>query len=374
MLSLESGGYLRYRYSMDTSPDVPYFGFLRSLSKNITQSEKSETRRQKGKGNRVQKVRLKGGTGGVSKSGNITYMTIDAVAAFDSGPGDDQTFKFFRYLSTQKWLDFNFLNKKQSKVSIDAWKGSKTQNPGSYTTTFFDKSIICQGKEIVNFTHTLQNKYQITLQPFKPVYHTLFESLPLRAANHSKSKKSPKQPKMTQKSAFFGDPPVNTYNGYQLTVLNGSVSGISMPYPGFYVEVKIPKQRDLKVGNQTSQNPVFFVLNSIENGALRTVFVNNLEPSGGLNYSFYLIRDMDLSHLKNGAGEGEWEIKWINTSFYPRRGAFGTFFPNSGRFSRAYELDSQKFESKKQHICSEVLTNTCKSNKSRRINNSYYSL
>ena len=337
MLSVEPGGYLRYRYSMDSDYFNIYFGFLRSVSKKLPTriNENSSTTYQDRQNLRQCKSQ---------------YAMIDVLVQKMGFTNENRTYNFLQILSQNSSVLFNFTKKKQSKVKIDIWgKQLSTDGSRGLTTIIFNKPITCQGEKIVNFSSSHRDKYEITLQPIKPVYNTLFESLPFRAKNHTKIQinKEERTKKILEQQKNLAVKVMESTNqnssGYQLAILDGQVSGLSMPFDTFYVEMKISDI--LKVGNVTDQNPVFLTMNQRENGVIETVFATDVAPAQTEDYSVFLIRDMDLrskgDRRTNVTEDLKWDIRWFDTSFYGNNTIFGQFYPGKNQSSQFYLLDSE---------------------------------
>ena len=130
----------------------PYFGYLNSSKSNSSQ----RNQKRSNLGDRAEGIR------------ESMREVLGASISFSDGRGHSKNLSVYFYkVPKSNRSEFNLVNEKIKKFKI-----SKL---GNFTNIFFSRPISCLGFSMVNFSHSHQDKYEIYLEPVKPIYHALLD-------------------------------------------------------------------------------------------------------------------------------------------------------------------------------------------------------
>ena len=107
---------------------------------------------------------------------------IEANLTLNSSSGaSNLSLNFERVTPDQNQFNFSFLDQRTTKkIVLDQW---------GFSTILFNRPIKCQGRVMKNIAHSMEEKYQISLQPLIPLYKDHFTTLPFRRENRTYSER-----------------------------------------------------------------------------------------------------------------------------------------------------------------------------------------
>ena len=110
-----------------------------------------------------------------SPTSNITEnIDVTVNLALGNGKNKTQTFQFIKIPLYGSKTNFGMKKEKNSRTvfKMSRW---------NFTTIFFSRPLRCEGLVIKDLNYTHSEKFVIAVQPFKPVYASHFDALPITA-------------------------------------------------------------------------------------------------------------------------------------------------------------------------------------------------